>query len=112
MSKKYDISAITAITLIAAASSTIHAGITDDQPNQANALHRLCIMVETDSQSESPRFSAYTDSPDFNMVHSEALIHQSDEDEEYAAVSESGTSTHLLERPDCSPAQFLALIDF
>ncbi len=112
MSKKYDISAIAAIALIAAASSPTHAGVTDDRPNQASSQHRLCIMVEVGAQTESLQYAVYTDSPDFNMVHSEALIHQSDEYDDHANVTTIDTSTHLLERPDCSPTQFMARIEF
>jgi hypothetical protein len=112
MSKQYDISAITAIALITSAVSTVRAEVTQFLSIQASSQHRLCIMVEEGAQTESLQYSVYTDSPDFNMVHSEAIIHQSDMDDEHAVVTTSDTSTHLLERPNCSPTQFMARIDF
>ena len=87
-------------------------GVSDGETSNSPAVHRLCILDDASSRGESVQFENYTDTPDFNVVHSEVLFQQQPDTDELRSISIVNSMPQLLEQPESKPSAFMYLINF
>ncbi len=109
MSKLFDIAAI---VLIAASAVSAQAGVSDADKTTTASHHRLCILNDASSTAGSIQLDIYTATTDFNMVHSDMLIQEQSQTDEFQTLSIVNSMPQLLEQPDALPSAFIERLNF